>query len=214
MKGDLLLQTDKSSGRLTVTPGSLAAYQRSLEILNRGLAIDNFSEEKRRTEKLFRGMSESEIRPTSLPSLYSSLAVTYVRLGKNQEAYTAAARAAVLSPELADSYITMGEALLAEGNKKDAVISLIEGFLITDDSKILPLIQEVYGGASGEEDCAFRNSVEGQSLNNSCETVHNNICKASGNLIELLHQNQNRIAADRIKDRALGTFACPLSSLR
>jgi protein O-mannosyl-transferase len=214
VKGDLLLQTDKSRGRLTITPGSLSAYQRSLEILNRGLAIDTLSQENRRSENLSRGISEFKIVPTGLPSLYSSLAVTYVRLGKNDEAYSAAARAALLSPELADPYITMGEALLAEGKKKDAAISLVEGFLITGDSKILPLIQEVYRSASAEEDCAFRNSVEGQSLNNSCEAVHNDICKASGDLIKLLQQDQNRIAADRIKDRAVDTFECSPSSLR
>jgi protein O-mannosyl-transferase len=214
VKGDLLLQSDKSNGQLTITPGSLAAYQRSLEILTRGLAIDTLSEEKRRTEKLSRGIPESEMGPAGLPSLYSSLAVTYVRLGKDEEAYTAAARAALLSPDLADPYITMGEALLAEGKRKEAVISLIEGFLITDDSKILPLIREVYKSDSGEGDCAFRNSVEAQSLNSSCETVRNDICKASGNLIKLLQQDQNRIAADRIRDRAAGVFECSPSSLR
>ncbi len=214
VKGDLLLQSDKSNGRLMVTPGSLAAYQRSLEILTRGLAIDNLSEERRRSEKLKRGLPESEIVSTGLPSLYSSLAVTYVRLGKNQEAYTAAARAASLSPELADPYITMGEALLAEEKKKDAVISLIEGFLNTGDSKILPLIQEVYRSDSGEQNCAFGSAADDLSLNNSCETVHNDICKASGNLIKLLQQDQNRIAADRIKDRALGAFECSPSLFR
>jgi protein O-mannosyl-transferase len=214
VKGDLLLQSDKSNGQLTITPGSLAAYQRSLAILTRGLAIDKASDENRRSEELSRGIPESGMAPGGLPSLYSSIAVTYVRLGRNQEAYDAAARAALLSPEIADPYITMGEALLAEGKKEDAVVALMEGLLISGDQKIMPLVQDVYRSDLGNENCAFRETAEGISLNTSCEIVHNDICRASNNLIRLLQQDQNKTAADQVNDRALEKFACSPSELR
>jgi tetratricopeptide (TPR) repeat protein len=139
-RGDLLLRREPS-GQITVTPEGLHAYQRSLEIFLRGAAIDRASDESHRTEELRRGILESEITPTSLPSLSHGLAVTYLRLGDDQEAYNAAAYARLLSPQYADAYAVMAEALFAENRKEDAAVSLIEGSLATGDPSLLPLLQ-------------------------------------------------------------------------
>ncbi len=212
-KGDLL-QHQEANGQMTVTPGSLRAYQRSLEILLRGVAIDKALSESQRKEKLGSGKSESEIVPIGLPLLYESLAMTYFRLGDNQEAYDAAAFARLLSPQYVNAYAVMGEALFAENRKEDAAISLIEGSLATGDPNLLRLLQNAYNSGIDPKGCSFMQTGNGPLLNNSCEVVHKDICKASSELIRVLLQDQQLGFADDVKNKALVRFECSADELQ
>jgi tetratricopeptide (TPR) repeat protein len=212
-KGDLL-QHQEANGQMTVTPGSLRAYQRSLEILLRGVAIDKALSESQRKEKLGSGKSESEIVPIGLPLLYESLAMTYFRLGDNQEAYDAAAFARLLSPQYVNAYAVMGEALFAENRKEDAAISLTEGSLATGDPNLLRLLQNAYNSGIDPKGCSFMQTGNGPLLNNSCEVVHKDICKASSELIRVLLQDQQLGFADDVKNKALVRFECSADELQ
>jgi len=214
VKGDLLAQAARSNGQSTITPASLAAYQRGLQILTRGIAIEKSSDETLRSEERGGGTPGPEMASTNLPFLYSSTALTYVRLGKYQEAYDAAARASALSPLLGDAYVSMGEALLSEGSREDAAISFLEAFLITGDKGLLPFIHSAYSGGLDKRDCAFRNTAGGPTLDISCQLVHTDVCKASDNLIKLLLRDQNQTAADQIKRKAIENLECSTAELQ
>jgi tetratricopeptide (TPR) repeat protein len=212
-KGDSLLRPG-ANGQNSNTPGSLAAYRRGLQILLRGAAIDKALNERHRTEELARGKLDSEITPIGIPALYYYLALTHLRLGDNEEAYNAAAYARLLSPDYADAYHVMGESLLSANRNEDAAIALIEGLLITADPKLFPLVQSAYNSGLDSKNCAFIQTPGGPSFNFSCEIVHNDVCKASAELVKVLLQNEQPAPADEFKKKALVQFKCSASPMQ
>ena len=212
-KGDVL-RWKGSHGEMADTPESLHAYQRSLEILQRGVAIDRAFDEWHRTEELKRGKPESEIMPAGLPQLYDRLALTYMRLGDNQDAYNATVYARLLAPEKPDSYFVMGEALFAANRKDDAAVSLMEGLLVSGNREFMPLLQNAYQSGLDPKGCAFTQTADGPFLNNSCEAVHSHICKASSELIKIFLQDHEQIFADAAKNKARLQFKCSSDELQ
>jgi hypothetical protein len=91
---------------------------------------------------------------------------------------------------------------------------LIEGLLITGDSTLLPLLQTAYTSGPDAKDCAFIQTPHGPMLNNSCELVHHDICKASVELIKIAIQDQERGLVDEVKNKALVKFGCSPTELR
>jgi hypothetical protein len=57
-------------------------------------------------------------------------------------------------------------------------------------------------------------TANGPLLNNSCEVVHNDICKASANLIKILLQDREQGLADDAKNKALVKFECSADQLK
>lgn len=211
-KGDLISPPDVD-GHAGATPGSVSAYRRSLEILQRGEAIDKELSERHRKEELGRGKQDSEIAPTGPFSLYYGLAVAHLRLGEYQEAYNSASYTRSLFPQYANAYQVMGESLLSENRNEDAAVSLIEGLLITADPKLFPLVQRAYESGIDSKDCAFIQTPTGPSFNFSCEIVHNDVCKASAELVNVLLQDRQRDIADEFRKKALANFRCSSSQL-
>lgn len=211
IKGDLL-QRPGANGQLTATPESRAAYQRSLEILTRGVAIDRAFNEGYRREELARGRSEAEIAPAGMESLYYALAADEIRLGKNDEAVTAASYSAMLAPQFPDAYVALGDALFAENRKEDAAISLMEGFLISGDRKFVPLLHTVYSSGIDAKGCSYTGGS--QFPNPSCELVHSDYCKASSRLIQRLLDARQPSLASNIKDNATQQTGCSPDELK
>lgn len=211
LKGDSL-QRVEPNGQTTITPESRRAYQRSLEILAKGVAIDRAFNEGYRRDELARGKAESDIHPAGMESLYYTIAATDIRLNKNDEAFTAAAYAALLSPQFTDAYAAMGDALFAENHKEDAAISFMEGFLISGDHKFLPLLRTAYSSDVDSKGCSF---TDGSPFPNpSCEIVHNDYCKASSRLIKLLLEARQQSLAYEIQENALQQTGCSPEELR
>lgn len=212
-KGDLL-SPPEADGHATTTPGSVSAYRRSLEILLRGASIDKESSERHRREELGHRKPDPEMVRTGSFALYYALAVTYLRLGEYQDAYNAAAYTRLLSPQYANAYQVMTESLLLANRNEDAAVSSIEGLLITADPRLFPLVQKAYNTGLDSKDCAFIQTPGGLSFNFSCEIVHNDICKASSEVIKVLSQNQLSAAADEFKRKALVGYRCSPSLLQ
>jgi protein O-mannosyl-transferase len=206
-KGDRLCRIS-DDGKPSATPESLVAYHRALTILLRGAAIDRALNEGHRSALIARGKRDSEIAPVGISSLHYWLAQAHMRLGENQQAYDAASYARMLSPQYTDAYHMMGVALLAARNNEAAAVSLIEGLLVTADPKLFPLVQTAYDSSLDSKNCAFVQTPGGPSFNFSCEIVHNDVCKASSELINVLVQDQQQPLADAFKKKALVDFAC------
>ena len=211
IKGDLLQRRD-ANGQPTATPESQEAYRRALEILSRGVAIDKAFNEGYRREELARGRAEAEIAPAGLESLYYALAAADMRVGKNDEAATAASYSALLAPQFSDSYVAMGDALFAENRKEDAAIAFMEGFLMSGDRKFAPLLRTVYGSGIDSKSCSYTGGSPFP--NPSCEIVHSDYCKASTLLIQRLTEARQPSLAANVKDNAIEQTGCSADELR
>ena len=98
---------------------------------------------------------------------------------------------------------------LKEGEKTPQSSFLLKAFLITGNKGLLPqFIHDAYSGGPDKQNCAFRSTPGGPTLDISCQVVHTDVCKASDDLMKLLQQDQNQAAADQIRDRALQNLEC------
>ena len=146
--------------------------------------------------------------------LYDQLALAYLRLGRNKEAYTAASYARFLAPSQAGAYIVMGEDLVSENRKEEAAITLMAGFLATADQKFIPLLQNVYEGGLDPQGCLFAPTSNGLILNNSCEIAHKDICKAFAEIIGVSLQANQRDFVKSVRQNASGHMGCTEDELR
>lgn len=207
VKGRLLMGRGPG-GEMTNTPESLLAYQTSLKILLRGVAIDTSTNERHRIEELAEGKRDSEIVSSSLPSLYITLGITYMRLGDSEDAYRAAIHARSLDAQSPDAYILIGESLDASGHKEAAAISYMEGSIITGDRRFLLLLQNAYRSGLDPQGCSFVQTASGPSLNFSCGIVHQQACTASTELMQVLVQNHREDLATAMKKKTLEEIGC------
>jgi hypothetical protein len=103
----------------------------------------------------------------------------------------------------------MGEFLLTSGRDEEAATRLMEGFFMTGDRQFQILLLSLYRGIHDAKHCAVLQTPNGPVLNNACEEVHSDICKASVDLTQFLNSTSRQGIADEIKNRALGIFGCP-----
>jgi hypothetical protein len=202
------------NGAAINTPESLIAYQTSLKILLRGVAIDKSTNERHRTEELARGKSDSEIVSSSLPSLYITLGITYMRLGDSENAYRAGIYTRSLNVQSPDAYILMGESLDASGHKGDAAVTFMEGSIITGDQRFLLLLQNAYRSGLDPQGCSFAQTANGPSLNYSCGIVHQQACGASSELSRVLNQSRQQDLALAMRRKALVEIGCSASEVQ
>jgi len=212
-----LLQGDSlprpaGNGQTTMTPESRRAYERSVEVLSKGLAIDTAFNAAYRQEQLARGRTDSEIPPAGLATLYYAIASADFRLQKYGEAVSAASYATTLDPNSPDAYVAMGDALFAENQREDAAIAFMEGLLISGDHTFLPLLRGAYTSGLDAKGCAYTGGSEFP--NPSCELVHSDFCKASSRLIKVLQAGGRQSVAAEVQDQAVQQTGCSLEELR
>lgn len=212
IKGDALVQR-APDGRTVVTPASTQAYEKSLQILTRGAAIDRVNDEIYRQRKRERGVPADKIAPAGVPLVYSNLAATELKLGKYQEAYDTAVYARKLDPDIADSYMQMAQALAPQNRKDEAALALVEGVLVSGSQNLLPPLAVLYKYGVDPEGCGMKQTAGGAMLNNQCATVHKEICEASAELVRLYKESLRTDAAATMRTRTVEQFGCPADRL-
>jgi tetratricopeptide (TPR) repeat protein len=212
VKGDVLVQRGVD-GRAAVTPESTRAYQKSLEILTRGVAIDRVNDEIYRERKRARGTPEDQIAPAGVPLVYSNLATTELRLGNYKEAYETAVYGRKLDPDIVDSYLQMAQALAPQNRKDEAALALVEGVLVSGSQNLLTPLGVLYKFGVDPEGCGIKRTGGGAMLNNQCAAVHKEICEGSAELIRLYKQALRPEAAASMRSKAVEQFGCPADRL-
>ena len=207
LQGDLLVRRG-ADGRQIVPPESMRAYQRSLEILKRGVAIDKAAEQTYRQLKLARGMTPAQITPAGLALLYTNLATTYLRLGDSSDAYDAAVYARLLNPNVVEPYLLMSQALVPQGRKEEAAQALVEGVLVSGEQGLLNPLAVLYKYGVDPEGCGITRTASGAMLNNGCAKVHQEICTGYAEIIALYRQNSRADLVADAKAKAVGQFGC------
>jgi protein O-mannosyl-transferase len=205
-KADRLVRNG-ADGKPIVTAESTQAYRKSLQLLLRAAAIGKFQEDAYR-ERL-RTSGKSAILPVELPEIYEQLAITYLRLGEDQNAYLAAVHARSLDPSKIQPYLIMGQTLADDGRTEEAAVALVEATLISGQRNILNMLNALYRSGVDPQGCAITQGANGMILNNSCAIVHDETCKAWAEVIELNIQNNHGEVADEMRSRAIEHFGCP-----
>lgn len=207
-KGDQLARMGPD-GKTNASPESIRAYQRSLQILLRGEAIDKLYDQKNRERERARGRSDSEISAVGSLSLYQELAFTYLRLGENQKAYDAVIHARLLNPDRHETYLLLAQILFAANRMEEGAVALVEAYLISNDATILGQLAQLYQGGLDPKGCAITQGPGGPTLNTSCEAVQTHICRAISELNGIFLQANRPELAASLKSRAAREFTCP-----
>jgi hypothetical protein len=146
--------------------------------------------------------------------MYYGIAMCYLRLGRNQEAYDAASRVRMLSSRFTGAYEVMGEALIAANRREDAAIELIEGLVVSGgDQRLIPLLQKAYNHSLDPNDCGFMQDASGASLNGRCAIVHKDLCEASARIIRIELNEQHSGLAGQMRNQAVMQFGCSVGEL-
>nr|HEV7953473.1 DUF1736 domain-containing protein [Candidatus Acidoferrales bacterium] len=213
MKGDVLVQRGVG-GQAAVTPESTQAYQKSFQILMRGVAIDRVNDEIYRERKRARGTPADKIAPAGTPLVYTNLATTELRLGKYREAYDTAVYGRALNPDIVDSYLQMAQALAPQDRKNEAALALVEGVLVSGSQNLLTPLGVLYKYGVDPEGCGIKQTPGGAMLNNQCATVHKEICEGSAELVALYQKSLRADAAATVRSRAVEQFSCAVDELQ
>jgi hypothetical protein len=208
-KGDRLVQRD-ANGRAIISTSSKQAYERSLQVLMRGVAIDRASEPAYR-ERL-RASGKYATIPIGLPQLYAQLASTNMRLGNSQQAYDAARFAHLLDPTRIEPYAVMGQSLARLGRREEAAAALVEGTLVSGQRNLLGMLEALYRSGVDPEGCAFTRNGSTANLNNSCAVVHRQTCEAWADLVQTYDENVRPELAGQARSQAIENFGCAADS--
>lgn len=212
-KGDLRMQTD-TNGMRTVSPDSIPAYQKALEILERGERIDRLADAQNMARERARGKADFEIAHTGSVALYQELALTYLRLGENQKALDEAIYARTLAPSLPETYLLIAN-INFDGNRiEDGVGTMVQSYLITGSPGVVQSLEQMFKVGMDPQGCAIAQGANGPYLNNACAPVHALICKASANLIKAYTDARQPEQAASIRNRAISEFKCSEETLR
>jgi len=210
-KGDRLIQKDADTKQI-VPPESTRAYQRALELLTRGEAIDEASAAVYRQQ--LRDSGRDSTIPVGSPELYKQLSITYMRLGNSQKAYDAASYGKQLDPSMADVYTIMGQVLALQGRSDQAAQAFMEGLLASGQQRLMIPLSILYKSGLDPKGCAIQQSPNGMLLNPQCAPVHKDLCNASADLVGLYRQNTHEDLANELRSRAIEQFGCSSDQVR
>jgi protein O-mannosyl-transferase len=207
-KGDSLRRIG-ADGKPAISPESVAAYHRALQILLRGASIAASYDQQIRAKEMARGKADSEIPHYGPKSLYPELAVIFYRLGDYQKALDAIQRALVIDPEQPKTFLTLAQILLTENKTGDAVVALHEAYMISGNGDFLQPVSDLYLRGLDPKGCAISRDANGvASLNTFCEPVHNDICRAKVDLIRVYTQAHRQDLIDDLKSRMAADTPC------
>ena len=184
-------------------------YQQSADALNTGVLSDRAFNEDNRRKELARGRAPDRIVDVGNDQIYSNLGLAYMRLGQYQNALNAYFAMRHLVPTNPDAYLNIGSVYLASGQASEAAISLLEAVILDGNRKeaLQPLV-EIFRRID-HQDCAIILS-EGQSrLNADCAVVHDHICSAQSDLVQALIEAKQFDLARRIAQNAEQKYHCP-----
>jgi protein O-mannosyl-transferase len=210
-KGDRLAQIGPD-GKQIVPPESLRAYNKALQLLLRGVAIDHVQVAEYR--QVLRAAGRNADVPFGMPKLYQQLSGAYMRLGKYPEAYDAAVHDSQMEPARIENYIVMGQALAVQGRLQDATRAFVEGLLASGNQTLVLTLRGLYQTGLDPQGCAITQTAQGPTLNSSCAPVHRDLCSASAELSALYRQQLRGDQADAIKSRAIEQFGCTAGELQ
>jgi len=190
-------------------------YRRALQLLQRSITIERSG----RAEYDRNGGAEWARRHSAVavaakvdPEARWLLVAAYLRLGNAEHASAAASEALALHPVDSEAYRQIAYAFADEGWIDDAAVALIEGVLITSDSRLRSDLLNLYRNALSNS-CAITPGPHGPTLNLACDLVHKQFCAASVEALKAAVEEERWDVAKQQKQDFLYKFGCPAGPL-
>jgi tetratricopeptide (TPR) repeat protein len=143
-----------------------------------------------------------------VPELYQELGRTYLRAGDFREA-AAALEQAVHWRIGADLLETLSSAYYQMGDLRRAEIALIEGLVMhPDNARFVQELMALYE-RSNPGSCAVRTAGATSSLDPNCPLVHEQLCTAAGQVLDIYVAGKLQDLADQTRASMTGTYGCP-----
>ncbi|HUJ10772.1 MAG TPA: DUF1736 domain-containing protein [Verrucomicrobiae bacterium] len=201
IQGDLLAPTDPKSAR--------SWYEKSIATLKEAVVSDHAFNEDNRNKELARGRAPNQIPDIGNQEIYSNLALTYTRLGQFQDALNAYSMARHLTPTSTDLYLNIASLYLSTNHPEEAAVTLVQALLIDGNRKdALSALAEIYGKID-REGCAVVKNGNELRLNADCAIVHNHLCSAASGLVQIFVQAKQFDLARQMQHAALQNYHCP-----
>lgn len=203
------------AGQYYLTKGDVSAgrdpqaYRKSVQALQRSIAIFEASDRRYRDEHSARGASALAAASPHYVDAYGLLSAAWLRLGENRRAFEAAIGARSLEPDNPEVYRQLATVLLADGHPEQAAEKLMEGAIATADPGLREDLFKLYQHGGDPKGCAILTEASGSAIDPSCETVHRDICTASAEIVKLRTQTGRRDLADETRNTAVMDFGCP-----
>ena len=178
---------------------------RALAVLLRGRNIDRdwnaaFQERNRRDGKT--------VTAVGTPALYLELGRTYLDLGQPEKAVEALREGRQIDPQAA-FFEELSRAYTHLGQTDQAAVSLLEGLTVySGQGSLLSQLTQLYQ-MTAPQSCALDRTPAGVTPNLNCPQVHDQLCTASRNMIELFTAMRDQSSAGAIAQNAAQNYACP-----
>jgi protein O-mannosyl-transferase len=178
---------------------------RALAVLLRGRNIDRawnaaFQERNRRAGKT--------VTSVGTPPLYLELGRTYLDLGQPDKAVEVLREGRRIDPQAA-FFEELSRAYTRLGQSDQAAVSLLEGLTVySAQGPLLNHLTQLYQ-MTAPQSCALDRTSAGATLNPNCPLVHDQLCTASRNMVELFTQMRDPSSASAIAQNAAQNYACP-----
>lgn len=185
-------------------------YTRSIQALQKSVALFEFSERRYRREHV---QLTDAISPQYVNAL-GLLSTARLRIKDNAGALAAVIEAQRLEPDNTEVYRQLATVLLAENHPEQAAEKLMEGAIATADSELRQDLFKLYQNGGDPNGCAIRTEASGSEIDPSCKTVHHDICIASAEIVKLRLQTGRKDLADETRNTAINEFGCPAEQIR
>ena len=207
-KGDALRGTKSSE--------AVSAYQRALQLLLHSIGIDKST----RAEYDRKGGADWARRHGAAAATAKGdadahwmLVAAYSKLGKIEQASTAAGEALSLHPVNPEAFRHIADAFIAAHRVDDAAVALFEGIMMTSDLSLRSDLINLYRTSLDSNSCAIKAGPAGPSLNTACDLVRQSICPASIEVIKAAIERSRWDAAKKLKQTSLRDYGCPAEPL-
>jgi tetratricopeptide (TPR) repeat protein len=201
IKGDLLTQTDANAAR--------SWYQKSIEALNNAVVSDQAFNADNRDKELARGRASGQIPDIGNQEIYANLGLSYTRLGQYQDSLNAYFKTRHLAPTSTDAYLNIASLYLSGGHPEEAAVTLVQALLLDGNRKeALSALTDIYRQID-HEGCALATAAGQPRLNADCALVHNHLCSAAIGLIQIFVEAKQFDLAGQMQHSALQTYRCP-----
>jgi tetratricopeptide (TPR) repeat protein len=180
-------------------------YRKSLEILQRGVAVD-----RARSEATDRANRAAGKNPgiAGWYQVYQELGQTYLRLDQPQKALEALDYGMYIQPTH-EFFQLISDAHRALNDQDGAAIALMEGVMMFPDQKAFPSELLKLYDSRNPPGCAVERTAAGASLNLGCPMVHNHLCAAAGRLREWFTRKGQFSEAEKMRIQTDQSLGCP-----
>jgi tetratricopeptide (TPR) repeat protein len=178
---------------------------RALQVLLRGRNIDHawnaaFQERNR--------LDGKTVTIVGTPPLYLELGRVYLDLGQPERALETFREGRSIDPQPA-FFEEMSRAYSGMRQPGAAAISLLEGLAVyAGRSDLVNQLTQLYQ-ATAPESCALNRAAAGVTVNLNCPLVHDELCTASHNMVEMFTGMRDPSSSGAIAQNAAQNYGCP-----